>query len=120
MKIIVCGGRNYTSRHRVKSALDWLNSVVDITVVATGESTFADVYAEAWAKENYCELDVYKADWETYGTKARLRRNVHMLDSVEPDMVVVFPGDRGTEHMCKIAIEAGYTVLNVGDHVGFF
>ena len=56
---------------------------------------------------------VYRADWEGLGRKAGPIRNQQMLDEGKPDLVVAFPGGRGTANMMRIAREAGIEVIEV-------
>jgi hypothetical protein len=40
-------------------------------------------------------------------------RNKQMLEEGKPDLMVAFPGERGTANMCKQAREAGVPVMVV-------
>lgn len=42
-------------------------------------------------------------------------RNQHMLDIGKPDVVLAFPGGRGTEDMIRRAEKAGVPVKRIGD-----
>ena len=56
---------------------------------------------------------VFQADWAGLGRKAGPIRNKLMLDEGKPDLVVAFPGGRGTAHMTRIARGAGIEVIEV-------
>jgi len=54
------------------------------------------------------------AEWDKFGRRAGPLRNEQMLREGKPDVVVAFPGGRGTAHMVRIAKEAGIDVLEIG------
>jgi len=119
MNIIVCGGRGYTNRTLVH---DVLNSIKDSppmnTIrIATGECpTGADSLAKEWAtcshyKQSYTG---FPANWKKHGPAAGPIRNSQMLEEFKPNLVVAFPGGKGTEDMITKARAAGVTVLLVG------
>ena len=115
MKILVCGGRNYNDKNVVFKTLDqackefsinykpndnWLPS--DITIVH-GAAAGADSLADQWAVVNWCGNKPYPADWKKYGRAAGYIRNKKMLDEEHPDLVIAFPGGRGTDMMVGLA-----------------
>jgi UDP-N-acetylmuramoylalanine-D-glutamate ligase len=53
------------------------------------------------------------ADCETHGRSADPIRNRRTLDEGKPDLVVAFPGGRGTAHMVSQARAAGVRVIEV-------
>lgn len=109
MRVIVCGGRDYKDYEKVAtvlSALKW--SVVIVHGAATGADTLAAKYAEAAARPS----EAFPARWGIHGKKAGPLRNQQMLDA-GADMVIAFPGGRGTEDMKQRAREAGIPVLEV-------
>lgn len=113
IRVLVCGGRDYDDRERVFAVLDKLDKERDISAVIDGGATGADLFGFAWA----CSLDkirhTFKADWATHGKKAGPLRNQRMLDEGKPDVVVVFPGGKGTADMRARAEKAGVPVLVV-------
>jgi UDP-N-acetylmuramoylalanine-D-glutamate ligase len=58
-------------------------------------------------------LEVYPADWKLHGKSAGHIRNQQMLDESKPDIVIAFPGGRGTANMIKRAKKAGVEVFQV-------
>ena len=66
-----------------------------------------DTHALDWAVVNWVRHVVYEAQWDKYGKAAGAIRNQQMLDEGKPELVVAFPGGRGTEDMVNRAKKAG-------------
>lgn len=110
MKILVCGGRDYDDVEHVYATLDRLDPHVIISGMASGADSIAAMYAD----EKFIELDPYPANWKRYGQRAGYVRNKKMLDQGLPDLVVAFPGGKGTAMMVKLAKAAGVRVIEMG------
>jgi YspA, cpYpsA-related SLOG family len=91
---------------------NWLP--VDITIIS-GMAKGADSAAADWAIINYAQLEEYPANWKTHGKSAGFIRNRQMLEEGKPDMVVAFPGGKGTAMMVDIAKKAGVPVVEIKD-----
>ena len=127
MRILVCGGRDFNNRSFIHSTLDKLcedrglrgpqdqygNWLPEGVTIISGAARGADTHASDWAVTNWCELEEYPADWKTYGKKAGYLRNQQMLDEGKPNLVVAFPGGKGTKMMVDIAKKAGVEVLEI-------
>lgn len=109
MRALVCGGRDYDDVERIFEVLDRLGPH---SICHGGQQTWvperklyigADYLAGVWARERDVYCQVFPADWKAFGTRAGPLRNKLMLDSFEPDLVVAFPGGRGTESMMTLA-----------------
>ena len=111
MRVLVCGGRHYSNRQFVYRMLDLVHSRKPITAVIEGGSRGADALARDWARELHIKVDTHPADWERYGHGAGPRRNIRMLEVGQPDVVIAFPGNGGTDGMVKLAKDAGVPVL---------
>jgi len=98
-RVLVTGGRDYGNWQRVTAVLDELYRRHKITHLIEGEARGADRMAKLWAISRYVELVDMKADWTGHGMSAGSRRNVQMIVRGSPDVVVAFPGDRGTRNM---------------------
>jgi hypothetical protein len=109
VKIIVCGGRDFTGHAIVEHVLSRLSP----TLVAHGGARGADALAAAWAEANGVAHQRFAADWDAYGEAAGPVRNARMLKDVAPDVVVAFPGNRGTQDMLQRAIRAGVKTLEL-------
>lgn len=123
MKILVCGGRDYDDWSKVREVLsdicdkhsrfydphdNWLPS--DITII-TGGASGADDLAATFAMVNWTGYQEFKPDWKKHGRAAGPMRNQKMIDEGKPDLVVAFPGGRGTADMVRRAQAAGIEVI---------
>lgn len=106
MKILICGGRDFQDLAAVKRALDALE---DVRLVIHGAARGADLLGKAWALERGVHFAGVPALWEHYDKAAGFKRNAAML-LLQPDMVVAFPGGRGTADMIRQANAAGVPV----------
>lgn len=110
MKILVCGGRDFSDTTLLVSVLETLG----ITHLVHGGARGADTLAGHWARLNNVPTTKHMADWATYGRRAGMIRNALMLSN-HPDLelVVAFPGGSGTANMVSKARAAGLKVLEV-------
>lgn len=110
MKVIVCGGRDFPSPAQVWQDLDRLHAQLGFTELMQGGATGVDQFAKEWAgTKPEIKRFVCKADW-SLGKRAGPLRNARMLEW-KPDLVVAFPGGRGTDDMVHRSAEAGFKVL---------
>ncbi len=128
-RILVCGGRNYDDRFNVYRHLDritfergWITpeelrddvgNYLPEVVIISGAANGADQCAIDWAVVNWTGLEEYPAQWDKYGKRAGYIRNQQMLDEGKPDLVVAFPGGKGTKMMVDIARKAGVEVVEI-------
>ena len=106
MKVLVCGGRDYQDFDKMSEVLRNL----DPDVVVCGAARGADRLAKLWAEFDGTECREYPAEWKTHGRVAGVIRNQQMLDNEKIDLVVAFPGGRGTADMVRRAEAAGVPV----------
>lgn len=115
-RVLVCGGRDF---HDVALLIRTLNHYHDQygqkLRIINGGATGADRLAAEWAERRHVPVQTYWAYWKTHGKKAGPIRNQRMLDEGKPDLVVAFPGGRGTADMVRRARAAGVPVKEVGD-----
>lgn len=102
--VLVCGGRDYQDRERVYEALDMLHKAHPITLVVTGGASGADALGRHWAASKKITTRTYPAEWKIHGKKAGPIRNQQMLDDAKPNVVLAFPGGRGTTDMITRAM----------------
>lgn len=106
MKVLMCGGRDFNNVDLVVAAF---NDHPNISLVIEGGAKGADTIARMEAQQRCIHVATVPALWEQLGRNAGWRRNNAML-SLEPDLVIAFPGGRGTNNMIEIAKRAGIEV----------
>lgn len=140
MRILVCGGRDFGKLNKgpdgnpirtddkaeeYRFVMDSIEKFVQENSVALKEGSYlpddieiisgmakgVDSIAVDWAVVSWCKVHEFPADWDKHGRKAGAIRNHQMLTEGKPDVVLAFPGGRGTAHMVKIAKEAGIKVI---------
>ena len=82
-----------------------------VAVVIHGAARGADTMAGAWAVARNVPVQAFPAQWDTFKKRAGPIRNQQMLTEGRPDLVIAFPGARGTAHMVGLAREAGVEVI---------
>lgn len=116
MRVLVCGGRNYSDRETVFRTLDRVRAKHPDLEILQGAARGADSLAHEWALAREVVSISVPARWKADGQRsAGPKRNFRMLKHWAPDAVVAFPGGSGTAHMVHIAREAGVPVMVVGD-----
>jgi len=115
VKVLVCGGRDYTAADVLFNALDALHAECAVSELVHGQARGADQLAYMWGASRLGEhaLRAFPAEWGKFGRAAGPRRNQQMLDEGKPDRVVAFPGGRGTADMVRRAKRAGIPVTEV-------
>lgn len=118
MRILVCGGRNFYDWRLLEETLD--NAYSERTLeleyldcIIEGGAAGADSLARQYAIYNEITYQEYPADWKMYGKVAGMYRNSQMLVKGNPDLVIAFPGGKGTANMIQIAKEAGIEVREI-------
>ena len=115
MRVIVCGGRELDNVAYIWSRLDRIHAETPFTHFMQGGARGVDAIAREWATTKPgVEMYVCKADWDKHGKAAGPMRNARMLEW-KPDLVVAFPGGRGTADMVKRAKAAGVCVKQIED-----
>lgn len=115
MRVLVCGGRDFTDYMAVQKALDpiYLSDKIDCFAVIQGGATGADKLARDWCVNRNVRYYNFPADWKQYGRAAGPLRNAQMIAEGRPDLVLAFPGGRGTADMIAKARAAGVPVQQV-------
>lgn len=122
MRIIVCGGRDYgvfppnlmrmsdqeleATILRVNAEVELVTTVLDIvgpTEIGQGGAKGADALALKYALDHGVKYRTYFADWERWGNVAGPKRNRLMYELFGPQLVVGFPGGRGTANMLGLS-----------------
>jgi hypothetical protein len=117
MRVLVCGGRDYSDVSNVNRWLDAIDKDRRITVVISGVDLTnpkgADYLAYLWAKRNRREPKDFPAAWSKLGHAAGPRRNQQMIDNGNPELVVAFPGGTGTADMIRRALAAQLRIIQI-------
>lgn len=113
MRLLVCGGRDYTNVGTVWATLNAIHAATPIRLVIHGAARGADTLAKKWALENHVMQTPVPADWDKHGKAAGAIRNQRMLDEYNPSHVLAFPGGRGTADMVRRARAAGLPVREI-------
>lgn len=106
MRVLVCGGRDFEDEGLMGRILD----TIPISTVIHGMARGADRMGGAYAKLHGLDVVEFPALWDTHGKRAGHVRNAQMLTEGQPDLVVAFPGGRGTDNMIEQAKKAGVEV----------
>lgn len=111
MRILVCGGRDFDNFFLVDQILD--EYLEQRPHIIQGGAKGADTNAKDYAEMNNLVCTTYPALWNKYKNAAGPIRNQQMLDEGKPDLVVAFPGGKGTADMVKRARKAGVPVREI-------
>lgn len=115
MKILVCGGRDFTEIEFLYKFLDEFQAKEQpesISHLIHGGARGADLLAGAWAKDRGIQEVICPANWQAKGKSAGYARNCAMA-MLNPDVVIAFHGGKGTAMMIDIATEWNIDVVIV-------
>lgn len=113
MKVLVCGGRDYADGAAVDMWLGHMHGNRAFSLLIEGGARGADTLARQFAGRSGIPVQTFPADWKKHGKAAGAIRNRQMLAEGAPDLVVAFPGGRGTADMVRQARAAGLSVVEV-------
>lgn len=113
MTVLVCGGRDFNDWPSFLDAMDTVDERFGIRRIVHGAAPGADTLAQRWADLRSRRFSSYPANWKEHGYAAGPKRNQRMLDAEKPDLVVAFPGGRGTADMVRRAKAAGVEVREI-------
>jgi predicted Rossmann-fold nucleotide-binding protein len=109
MIVLVTGGRDYNDREKLHATLAALHKTRPIQILIHGCATGADSLAAAWAMNQGIHTAGVPPIWDVYARLAGTRRNGAML-LLKPELVIAFPGGRGTANMVA---QARYNAIKV-------
>ena len=84
-----------------------------VSLVIHGAARGADTLLDEWAQVWGIPSLAFPAQWRRLGRAAGPLRNGRMLAEGKPDLVIAFPGGRGTADMVRQAEAAGVRVIRV-------
>ena len=120
MRVLVCGGRDFgntvAERYFIFNEIDELCLDGAEDVIIAGKANGVDTIAEEYAEQFGIPFLGFPADWNTYGKRAGFIRNTQMLNEGKPDLVLAFPGGKGTAMMVEIAAKAGVEVWVIEEY----
>ena len=111
IRVLVTGGRDFTDQAEMDRVLDQIHRKRGISAIIAGGARGADTLAANWARRNNVALEEKPADWKKHGKSAGFKRNQEMLTKGKPNVVMAFPGGKGTAHMVETATKAGVKVF---------
>lgn len=110
MRILVCGGREYSDRTAVATALAYIAKGREDVTLVHGACRGADTLAEKVARDWGWKVEPHPADVKLHGSPwAFHKRNQEMVDA-GADVLVAFPGGNGTADCTRRARDAGIRV----------
>ena len=116
-RVLVCGGRDFNDAEKLVEKLDLLREEHEAkgnrVVVIHGDAKGADYLANSWAEFHKLKIKKFPANWKKFGKAAGHIRNAQMLEESSPDVVVAFPGGRGTQNMIQQAEKYGVPVIKI-------
>ena len=117
MRILVCGGRHFADRDLLARTLAPYKPDPPIAAsehkIIHGGASGADRLAREWCEVFGVPYREFPAEWNRHGRRAGPVRNQRMIDEGRPDLVIAFPGGRGTADMVWRARAAGIPVHEV-------
>ncbi len=113
MRVLVCGGREYSGKAELFGILDRLHAKTPITCIIHGAASGADILGMSWAAYRSISYVSFPAAWKQHGLSAGMQRNQQMLDEGRPDLVLAFPGGTGTHDMISRARQQGFSVIEI-------
>jgi hypothetical protein len=114
VRVLVCGGRDFKARAYLYDVLDTHHKTMGpFTWLVEGGAPGADSLAAQWAESRGVEGRSVAADWSRDGRTAGPLRNRRMLVEDKPDLVIAFPGGRGTANMVAQARGAGIRTISI-------
>lgn len=112
-RLVVCGGRDYQDSVKVERVLEMAHQSAQRhgfeLVLIEGGASGVDAFAHRWAHRKGVRQETFAADWKAFGKAAGPLRNRRMLEA-GADLVLAFPGGKGTADMVRQARRAGVQV----------
>lgn len=109
MRTIIAGSRG-ASWEQMAQALDQCPWKAQISLVVSGTAKGADTWGECWAAMNQIPVKRYAPDWDAYGKKAGVLRNIQMAENADALVAVWINKSAGTKHMIETANKMGLEV----------
>ena len=75
MRVLVCGGRNFSDTDLMAFSLGSIHKATPITCIIEGGALGADRFARRWAVDRGVWFETFPADWDNFGKRAGPIRN---------------------------------------------
>ena len=110
---LICGGRSFSDRQMFDRAMGDLMELKGCpSHIIHGAAKGADAMADEFGKRMGVRVTAFHPNWKEDGSAAGPLRNELMLQQ-KPDLVVAFPGGRGTADMVERARKASVDVAEI-------
>jgi hypothetical protein len=117
VRLAVCGGREFGRTDEERQCVYlWIEKTLgdeEEKIIIQGGAPGADEVAVDWAIINGVKYLTYDADWKKYKRAAGPIRNQRIIDEGKPDLLLAFPGNKGTADMIRRAVAANIPVTMV-------
>jgi len=100
-------------RKRIFQTLSEIHRDRTIEVLLHGAASGADLLSVAWADKNGLRATSFPANWTLDGKLASRKRNERIFSEGRPDLLVAFPGRRGTAELVGLAKTHGIPVIEL-------
>lgn len=109
MRVIIAGSRSISDYRAVESAVE--ASKLAPTRILSGGASGDDGLGGEWAVRNGVDLQVYKADWKLFRSRAGRFRNLQMVLKADALIAVWDGASTGTAHMIESALASNLLVF---------
>jgi hypothetical protein len=106
-RVAVVGSRDYPDWRQVR---EYVESLPAGTVVVSGGARGVDAIAEKAARLAGLAVDVYPADWQTYGMAAGMIRNRQIVKNCHRVVAFWDGKSKGTKNTIDLAVAMGKPV----------
>lgn len=70
MRVLVCGGRDFSDTKLLYDTLNSLARTEQVDCIIEGDARGADRIAGYWARSRLVDLRLFRAEWDKYGAAA--------------------------------------------------
>lgn len=105
MKVIIAGSRSIKDYNLIESCINRLD--LNISLIISGGANGPDKLGEMYAVNNNIPISQYLPDWNKFGKKAGILRNIEMAKNGEILIAFHDLSSKGTKHMIDECINRG-------------
>lgn len=106
-KIAIVGSRDYP---RLDDVWEFVATLPDTATVVSGGARGVDTAAEEAARARGLAVEIFPADWNTYGKSAGFRRNADIVNAADEVVAFIYRNSKGASHSVELARRAGKPV----------